>query len=363
MTHKKSLADALADAYISEDLSDQIEPMPRPNGRAAQAAAPKLGDRPVMLSVADLFALKVPKRQMLVETILPQPGLVTMVGSHKSGKTVLAVQIAVAVASGQALMGNYRVTDKGPVIIVEQDDPDGDISVKDYLSASPVPGVLDLPIKTTTRIKYRFGPEFYSWLESEIVRLQARLVILDSYTALRPHRRAGGDIVKVESDELTLINSLGMRNRCTLALLHHVSGGRVSMDWSDQAGGTYAQGQAVNGQIHVSRFRKLGLNAPERLVQGRIRHGNDFAAVVRFRADTLDYEFVLEGSAAPLFPELRRIKKEFGNNSFTPKDLYQTMGISRQTGTELIGSLMQTDALTWLQRGEYRLSEGLAKTL
>jgi hypothetical protein len=74
--------------------------------------------RPTVMTVDDLLELTAPERQVLVETMIPRPGAVMLLGSHKSGKTVFAVQAAIAVASGLPMMDSYRVPDKGPVIII-----------------------------------------------------------------------------------------------------------------------------------------------------------------------------------------------------------------------------------------------------
>jgi RecA-family ATPase len=62
-----------------------------------------------------------------------------MFGAPKSNKTLLAVQMAIAVASGNPLFDYYRVLTPGPVLLVEQDDPAGAASFKDILQRSPVP--------------------------------------------------------------------------------------------------------------------------------------------------------------------------------------------------------------------------------
>jgi AAA domain-containing protein len=335
-------------AIHAEHASDQICAPAHVKGKAAR-------ERPVALTVEDLLKLQVPERKMLIETLIPTPGAVLLVGAHKSGKTVLSAQIAIAEASGHPLMDNYRVIDQGAVIVVEQDDPAGDVSMRDYLRASPIP-VAGLPFHLFTRIKYRFGPDFYSWLESEIEGREARLVILDSYTALRPHRRSGGDIVKVESDELTLIDALGKRHKCTIMVLHHVSKGSFGMDWSDQTAGSFSIGAAVEGQIHISRFKDLPASAPERLLQGRGRHLEDFQSVIRFRKPTLDYEIVLEGSGAPLFMEILEIKTNFQDRVFSQKDLYQELGMSRSSAFRLTVRLSSAGVLRRQGYGEYQLS-------
>jgi len=313
---------------------------------------------PVGLTVDDLLALPTPARHMLIETVLPTPGGMLLVGSHKTGKTVAAVQMAISVASGQAFMGLYKVPKSGAVIIVEQDDPAGDLAVRDYLKVSPIP-VAGLPIVTFTRLQLRFGPEFCGWLDFEIRDRHAKLVILDSYTALRPHRRPGLDIVKTEQEEVGLLDALAKRTGSTILILTHDSKGSFGMDWSDRTAGTFAMGAAVEGQMHVSRFRDLAVNAPERLIQIRGRHIEDVEAVLRFRRETLDYEMVLEGGAASLYPELLQVKNEFGDTAFGPKELSHQTGASRATANRIICRLAGAGILTRVGFGEYRLSAGL----
>jgi hypothetical protein len=76
------------------------------------------------------------------------------------------------------------------------------------------------------------------------------------------------------------------------------------LDWSEQAAGTFAMSASTESQMHVSRFRELAGNAPERLIRIRARHQEEIELVLRFRKDTLDHEHVLEGGAAPLYPLL-----------------------------------------------------------
>lgn len=342
---------------MARSLCNNYAPDPKANVSNANGHArqPEPIVRPVALSVADVLCLQALPHQELIEKTLPVSGAFLIVGTHKSGKTVFAVQAAIAVASGHPFMDNYRVLDKGGVILVEQDDPAGDLSMKSYLEASPVP-VSGIPLYLFVRIPYTFGLQFIQWLESEIQEKQARLVILDSYTALRPHRKPGTDIVKVESDEMRLLNALGKKHNCLIATISHDSKGSFGMDWSDRTAGTYAMGAAVEGQLHISRFRDLLDKAPERLVHIRMRHGADYQSVVRFRVPTLDYETVIEGEAASMFPELLGIYSEFGDRPFSPKDLYQSTGVSRATASRNIARLKASGALSRRGTGDYAIA-------
>jgi hypothetical protein len=226
---------------------------------------------PRSIEIRELMTLDLPTPTQLIEHILPGEGMLMMIGLHKSGKTVLAIQMALAVASGKALFDYYRTEKQGGVMVIEQDDPGGEVTIKNI--ASRYPGAEELPLTIVPKQKnLSFGQPFLSWLEEQIEVRKLRLVVLDSYSALRPSRKGGCDIVKVEYDELSLLDELGKRAKITLMVLHHVSGSKWNRDWAEQAGGTFAMGAAPEGQIHVSRFKELESNATERLVRVQGRH-------------------------------------------------------------------------------------------
>lgn len=66
-------------------------------------------------SAADLLRAELPERQDVLKDILPTGGLALLAGAPKSGKTLLALQLAIAVASGGTFLG--RATTAGPVVV------------------------------------------------------------------------------------------------------------------------------------------------------------------------------------------------------------------------------------------------------
>ena len=88
---------------------------------------------PLVMDVATLLALQAPAPSMLIEDITPERGASLIVGAAKSNKTLLAVQMGIAVASGTPFLDNYRILRPGPVLVVEQDDPSGAASIKSIL--------------------------------------------------------------------------------------------------------------------------------------------------------------------------------------------------------------------------------------
>lgn len=318
-----------------------------PNGRPAART-------PEVLNVAALLKLDCPKPELLIEGLIPLHGVSLIVGAAKSGKTLLAVQAAIAVAGGTPLFDFYRVLKPGASMIVEQDDPAGASTVKTILQSSPI-AVDELPFYFVSRVPFTFGPELLAWMESQIGALELRLVVLDSYTALRGPRGAGIDIVKCEQADLQLLDALAKRTKCAIVIIHHSSKGSAALDWSEKAAGTFAMSAATEAQINISRFADLEGAAPERLVRLRGRHLSDVEMVLRFRKDTLDYEHVLEGGAAVFYPLLLQIENAFGSQPFGPKELCHATGVSRATAHRQIDRLHRSGALFKRGYGEYTL--------
>jgi hypothetical protein len=349
MSPVKFTVDAPEEVEVAEETLRRAGKL-NGNHTAKDPAAPRV------FNVADLLALDTPAPAMLIENVIPERGASLIVGAAKSNKTLIAVQIGIAVASGNPWLDNYRILKPGPVLIVEQDDPAGAASVKTILAVSPVP-VAGIPFSFVGKVPFNFGSELLAWLEEQIITRLLRLVVLDSYTALRGSRGSGIDIVKAEQHDLTMLDELAKRTGCAVIIIHHASKGSAALDWSDQAAGTFAMSAATESQMHVARFRDLDGNAPERLIRIRGRHQEGLEMVVRFRKDTLDHELALEGGAAPLYPLVLQLRTTFGAQTFGPKELAHATGVSRATAFRQIDRLFRASVLSKRGYGEYVLSE------
>jgi hypothetical protein len=128
-----------------------------------------------------------------------------LVGSAKAGKTIFAVQAAIAIAKGTPLYKYYR-TKQGAAMILEQDDPNGAASIKDIVVRAKL--TPDVPFHVQPRVPFCFGDDFLNWLRTQITEQSLSLAVLDSYTALRGSRNTGADIVKVEREEMAALDAL-----------------------------------------------------------------------------------------------------------------------------------------------------------
>jgi hypothetical protein len=338
------------DVHTDEDLG-RIKEEAR---RRANANGSEHTGTVKVLTVENVMQAKTHKPEMLVETVVPVPGVVLVVAPHKTGKTLFALQLSMSIAAGVSVCDFYRVLKSGPVLFIEKDDPGGLASVQDILRRTRIP-VSESPFYTVTDIDMTLAAEFILWLEAEIVARNLRLVVIDSYTAIRAAHTSGGDLVKREADDLGLLDQLAKKYNLTILLIHHYSKGSVNHDWSERAAGTFAMGAMSEAQIVLTRYPDLASNAPERLVRVRGRHLAGTDMVLRLDPETLAFEHVLEGGAASFYPEIQQLRTEFGVDAFSPKTVSHELGMARATAHRLIGRLLATGAVRKSGYGEYVL--------
>src|ERR1035438_738372 len=110
--------------------------------------------------------------------------------------------------------------------------------------------------------------EFIGWLRAEIASKKLRLVVLDSYTAMRAVR-TGTDIVKAEQIDMRLLDSLAKETGCAVLIVHHDSKTSEGQQWALKGAGTFAMTGATEALIHVTRFTdELADNALARRLCG-----------------------------------------------------------------------------------------------
>jgi hypothetical protein len=319
-----------------------------------EQARPQKPERvlPKAYTFDSLRSLVIPGSETLVEDMLVTPGLTLMVGASKSGKTVLACQMAMCLASGLQLFDNYT-TQQANGLIVEWDDRRGPSSLKAFVAKArasregqPLHWSVKEPEHEDSLINFTLSdPEFVPWLKNMIEETQARLVILDSYTALRGFHSAGKDIVKVEATELSALNRLAVEMGCAFILIHHTSKGASTQERHSRSAGTFAMQAVSEAQIVVERFRDLGEEDTARLVSVRGRHLRGAQMVLRFQESTLDFDLVLTGPASERFPRLRKLLHAFRGKAFTITDVNQDLGWAKTQIYDLLSDLVSADIL------------------
>lgn len=307
-----------------------------------------------IVTAEDILKMTLPEVEFAIDPLISTPGLWLVNGSQKAGKTIFAAQVALTMTTGSPFLERYQTREAAGAMFIEQDDPSGVAALQRILQRSTVP-YDRRRFYSICEASFVIEPGFVEFLEGEINSKRLSVVVLDSYTAMRGPRNGATDLVKAESIDLGLLDALAKRTGCLILVIHHASKGSAGLDWSDKAAGTYAMGAHSEGQIFVSRFNDLPSTATERLVQIRGRHVRGAELLLRFDEQTLGYELLLEGPAASCYPELIRVKEEFGVGKFTPKDICNATGMSRAGAHRLIGRLVAGQVARKTSYGEYRL--------
>ena len=301
--------------------------------------------------------MELPTFSFAVESLFTMPGAWLINGTQKAGKSLLAMQAALSLNAHVPFLDRYecKIEAPCPVLVLEQDDPSQLAAVQLILKRTEIPFDPD-SFYSVEKAAFCIEQLFIEYLEQRIAAEGLKVIVLDSYTAMRAPRRAGCDLVKVESAELQLLDSLAKRTNTLILLIHHTSRGHAGLDWSEKASGSFAVGAAVEGQLYIERYPELPATAPERLIRIQARHLSGIEMTVRLDERTLNYDFVLDGAAAPYFPMLQRIHEEFGVGTFSPKSLAFCTGLARASVHRLIARLLAGKVAAKAGHGEYKLN-------
>ena len=143
-------------------------------------------------------------------------------GTPKSGKTWLAIELAVAVASGKPCLGRYPVRRRGHVLLYAAEDTADDIKHR-ATAVAAARGIDDLErlaVGLITVDGLRLDhPEHQDRLACTVETLQPRLLILDPLVRLhRSDENSAADLGHL----LDYLRGLQRKHGLAVALVHHV---------------------------------------------------------------------------------------------------------------------------------------------
>lgn len=157
-----------------------------------------------------------------MDRLLPLNGGVVLAADPKSGKSELAMEIALCVASGHPVMQLFYPTQVGPVLYVAAQGRRK--KIRDRMNALAAPRNLNpvtLPIHMVTRaVGFRIDTD--EWKEAIKMQMQKtgyHLVVLDTFDSLHfANENAQQEITPI----LQFLNYLTEHFQCTVLLLHHL---------------------------------------------------------------------------------------------------------------------------------------------
>ncbi len=212
--------------------------------------------------VSSLFGQTPPEREWLVEGMMPYRSITLLSGDGGTGKTLLALQLAVAVASGGYWIG--RTVKSGSVLFVSAEDDKDELHrrIFDVCSQQNV-SLLDLPIRVSPLVgvdAILAAPEgklnilkttaLFRGLEAKIREFQPELVVLDTLADL-----FGGDENQRSQARqfVGLLRGFCSRHQTTILVLAHPSLGGMAR--GDGTSGSTAWNNSVRSRLYFKRVK------------------------------------------------------------------------------------------------------------
>ena len=252
----KKRAEELSKMFIHAPIGTlpvgaQIIPFP-----TQPAAAPVL---PQLVAASSFAGKLVPERQWIVESLVPQGYVTDLTADGGTGKSLLALQLAVARASGKKWLG--LPTQPGATIyLAAEDDVDelhrrlADICRETGTSLDALDNFHILPLfGEDARLAGLTGKEFqatalYNHLHGLIASVQAGLIIIDT----RADTFGGDEVNRAQVMQfVSLLKKMANDHDATVLLISHPS--RAGQALGDGQSGSTAWGNAVRSRIYLTR--------------------------------------------------------------------------------------------------------------
>lgn len=158
----------------------------------------------------------------LIEDLWGDEAVGFIAGTPKAGKTWLALELAVSVASGQPCLGRYAVHRRGHVLLYAAEDTAADIKhrVAAIAQARGLDGLDRLAVGLITVPDLRLdSDEHQQRLAATLAEIKPRLLILDPLVRLhRGDENSAADV----SELLGCLRQLQRQHAVAIILVHHV---------------------------------------------------------------------------------------------------------------------------------------------
>jgi hypothetical protein len=230
-------------------LAGPPAPAAMPTRETSRPASAKIPG-PTIIDARQLLETTLRDPNFAVPGILPE-GLTLLAGKPKTGKSWLALGIAIAVASGGRALGRIKV-ERGDVLYLALEDTQRRLQarLKAILRDEPCPAGLGL---TTTWPRVGSGgtEELLRRLDA---RKQTRLVIIDTLEKIRPQRARNGNLYAEDYSAVGALKRVADHAGAAFLVVTHLRK-MGSEDPLDNVSGTAGQTGAADATLVLKRER------------------------------------------------------------------------------------------------------------
>ncbi len=279
------------------------------------------------------------------------PGLTLLVASPKIGKSWLALQIGLAIASGSEVLG--KETQAGAVLILALEDGDRRMQSRLFKLSADL-----LPESASDRLEFAYtwprvdqgGIEHLeSWLKQ---RADARLIVVDVLEKVRPPRNARGNGYSEDYQALLALKSLADRYGVSILVVHHTRKSAAD-DVMEMISGTQGLAGCADAALILKRPR--GEEKGELHITGRDLP-NEGQYAVSFSKATCRWELIGELSSARVTSESNQLLEILsGGVTLTPSEIAAEIGKSRPNVAKMLRKMRENGLVIKVGYGRYAL--------
>ena len=174
---------------------------------------------PVTISAADLYAKEIEPPTWIIEGVLPA-GLTILAGNPKAGKSWLALDLAIAAASGGALFDELDCEKSRDVLYLALEDTDYRLQyrMKRLLAGGQPPSQLEF--STAWPRADQGGLNHLSeWVQAHE---NAGLIIIDTLQMIRPEGKKNGSIYQEDYKAISILKKLADDHKIAVVIVHHL---------------------------------------------------------------------------------------------------------------------------------------------
>ncbi len=282
-------------------------------------------ERQTSYTAKELMSTEFPEPRWAVPEIIPE-GCNILAGKPKMGKSMMCLNLAIAVTTGGKAFGEIDV-EKGSVLYLALEDTGRRLKVRltEMLQGSAAPDNLYIEL-ACPKIENGKLPELDKKME-EIKDL--RLVVIDTLQIIRPaHTGKYKTPYAIDSEDIRVIKDLADKHGIAIIIVHHLRK-TESEDIMDDISGTFGLTGAADGVLAIKRI--TGRADAELNIVGRDIEAEKYA--LKFHPDILSWELLGKAEEVKSTATKQSIYDLIRNASepITAGEIIQITGTKRRT--------------------------------
>jgi hypothetical protein len=311
---------------------------------------PKSDHKPTFkpTTARDLAAKTFSPPRFAVPDLFPE-GLIILAGKPKAGKSWLALNLAVSVASGGVALGKVQV-EAGEVLYLALEDSERRLKerLEKIVPFGDLPDTLHFLTARDFPPLQKGGLEALdNWLSEHP---QARLVVIDTLARVKPARGKNADAYDHDTAIISTLQALAIKHRLALICVHHTKK-LASDDFVESVSGTFGLTGAADAIAVLIRKDRTVADAVLKITG---RDVADIEKALKFHPDLGAWELLGEAQECAVSQarqDILLILKEVGPK--TPAQLSKIIEKSRDSVKMILSRMKDSGLVKANSKGEY----------